>query len=326
MLFLLLSILIIVAQGLLGMADWWVLCSNWLIAGMLSSLLAMLFTNLHLISFNNRAYLIYGWVLLASTMNLSAICLDSDVEQWQQDLLVAGFAGLLSLAFTCWQQKDIPVKALLLGIIVAFLALFYIPALLWVSFVIIVLSLLLCYSTHNLYCILSGILIGVWVLYCLVFLCLGGEEADNYIAGFAFRWDELTYGMPDFLYEGQTRWIYPLFMVIIVGGFLIINLMQSNMNSLRERSIYSSLVWITMPLLLLLPTNWALYLNLCTVLMLVHLLLSLGNEHSNTSLRGYKLLLSLLLFLGAGEPLLILLIDYVQTIDFSPLYSWWPWQ
>jgi hypothetical protein len=326
MLFLLLSILVIVAQGLLGMADWWTLSSNWLLAGLINFLLAALFTNQHLISFNNRRYLIYSWVVMASILNLSAICLESEVEQGKQQLLVIGFASMLALSFTCWQQKDIPAKSLLLGIIIALLTLCYIPSLLWIVWLIIILSLLLCYSTHNLYCLLSGIVMGVWALYCLLFLFLGEEEADAYLLGFVNQWSDLTYDLPTFLYEGHTRWIFPLFLLGTIAVFLFINLMQSSMNSLRERSIYSSIGWITVPLLLLLPTDWALYLSLSAVLLSIHILLSLCNEHSLSSLRGYNLLVSLFLLLGAGEPLLSLLIDYIQTIDFSPLYSWWPWQ
>ena len=325
MIILLFSILVMVIQGLLDMVDWWILFSNWALSGALSAVTASVLTGQHLMGYNRRGCIIWGWVLMSNVLNLSAIYLQPDMAWWRVDLLLIGFAVLLQLVSTFWQQTDEPGLCLLLGFLVILLGWLHVTALLWMLGVIILLIHLLSYSRYNFYALLSGLAMGTWMLYSLLFLLVSEEKGAAFIYNFIYGWESLSFGLPDHMgWWDFTRVSYPYVMMALYIFFVIVGRFQGSNSGLRERSLFGALSTVGIFLLLIMPVSWALYLDLGAILMLIHLLLTLGSSPSRAQVKGFRGLVIFGLVSSVAEPIAHLTMVYLNSIDFSPLYSWWP--
>jgi len=317
MLLLLLSLIILIAQGLLGMADWWVLCSNWIVAGLICMGLTAVLNNQRLMVFSHISVSLKAWVLLAGLMNLSAIYVAPSVTLGQLYLSAIGYAGLFMTSFFCWQSKLMPVRSLSLGALVGLVTLLYAPSLLWIIFPCLALFHLSSWSKDNLACVLTGFVTMVWINFCLLNLFGSGTSANGYIFSFATCWSELTYGLPTLIGEGYTRWIFLLSVIGLMIYYILLGLLSSNLNSLRMRSNVDFQVVMGILMVVALPSCWSLYLVLTAITICIHLLLSLGNEPSHAMIKFANVALGFVFFLGLGEYLIRLVIDYISTLSFS---------
>lgn len=315
MILLLFSLIILVAQGLLGMTDWWVLGSNCVVAGLVCGGLTMVLNAQRLVAFNHLSVGLKAWALLTNIMNLSAIYVASSLSVWQVDVLVVGFAGIFMMGSYCWQSKRMPVRSLLLGAIIGLLTLFYIPTLLWIVFPLLILYYCLSWSKDNLACLLTGLVSLVWINYCLLSLFHG--DANGYILSFATSWTDMTYGLPTLLGDGYTKWVFLGATVFLLFNYILLGLFSSNLNSLHMRSNVSLQVVVGLLMLSLLPSCWQLFIVLIGVSICLDMLLALGNEPSRRMVRWADIAIGLFLFMGVGEYLIRLLIDYVSTLSFS---------
>lgn len=315
MVYILLSLIILVAQGFLGMADWWVLGCNWIVAGLICLSLTAVLNNQRLVAFNNLSVSIKAWVLLSSIMNLSAIYVAPELTLAQVELMAAGYSALFAVGSFCWQNHQMPVRALLMGAILGLLTLCYMPSLILVIIPLLVFFHCLSWSKDNLACLFTGFVSMVWVIYCI--LSLGGGDANGYILSFATVWSSVTYSLPTLLTEAYTRWFFIASMLLLAVFYIMVGLLSSNLNSLRMRSNVNLHVMVGMLMLVLLPSCWQLLLTLIGITIGIQLMLDLGNDPSHLTRKFAPVAICLFLFMGIGEYLIRLLIDYVSTITFS---------
>lgn len=317
MIYILLSIIILVAQGFLGMADWWVLGSNWILAGLICLGLTAVLNNQRLVAFSNLSVSIKAWVLLSSIMNLSAIYVSPSLSLLEVDMAAIGYTGLFMVGFFCWQSKQMSVRSLSMGAILGLLTLFYMPSLLWIIIPLLMLFHLSSWSKDNLACIITGLLSMVWVNYCCISLFGDDAHANDYISSFVTGWNELTYGFPDLMGDDYTRWIFIPTLLLLLAYYIMVGLLSSNLNSLRMRSNVSLLVMTNFLMLIALPSCWQLFLTLAAITICIHMILDLGNEPSRLARKCAHFAIYFFLFLGIGEYLIRLAYDYVSTISFS---------
>jgi len=317
MVLLLLSLIILVAQGFLGMADWWVLSSNWIMSGLICMCLTAVLNNQHLLAFNHISVCFKAWVLLASILNLSAIYVEPSLSQGQMFLSSFGYAGLFMAGFCCWMDKQMTVRALLLGAIIGLLTLAYIPSLLWIIIPIMILIYTASWSKDNLACIFTGLVSIIWINYCLMHICSGEANANSYIISFASTWGSMSYGMPILVNSGYTGWCFLAFAIVWMVIYIILGVLLSNLNSLRIRSNISLVVMVSILTLMILPSCWQLFLALIGITLCIHLLLSLGNEPTRVMIKWSDTAIYSFLFMGIGEYLIRLIYDYISTISFT---------
>ncbi|MCR5395026.1 MAG: hypothetical protein K6E86_06515 [Bacteroidales bacterium] len=319
-----LSILFIVVQGLLDLADWWVLGSNWVLAGVISSGLTTYLISQHLMGFNNRNCMLEGWALLSAILNLSAICIVPEVEWWRATVIECGFVGLLMLGISCWQQTELPGRSLVCGLVVAVLSALSLPSVAGLAVVVICMAHLLCFSWHNVYVLLSGMLIGVWLIYCSLSLGIDIEAGNAYMIRWVEGWSELRYGLPIVHAAGITPWLYMAIVPISLLFYVIISFMQGTMSSLRLRSLFMMLSSLSILLILIMPGSWTICMALGGTVLLSHLLFTLGNNSTGFLRHFLSVQIYFYLILGIAEPVIRLSVIYIQSIDFSWLWNWWP--
>lgn len=326
LIYILLSLIVMVVQGILDMADWWVLGSNFVLAAAIVGVVAWTLNAHGLFNFAHTDVIPRVIALLAGVMNLSAICLADDLPLGRIDLLVVGFAVVLLLGVTCWQSSSLPVHALSLGLVVSLLTPLYLPSLFWLGIVLLVLLHCACLSLHNAACVVTGLLTGVWVIYCLMAWWADGALADNFLLSFLFGWDdELHYSWPVIMADGLTPW---LFLVLVVGltlGSAVVGLFLGSYNSLRMRSNVMLHTNLGILLLVLMPTCWPMYLTLATISIIFQIFLAMSDEFSRQARRLTTVIAVVVLLLGVGEPLLLMAIDFLRGVTW-PWESWeWPW-
>lgn len=316
MYFLLASIIILVTQGFLGMADWGILVSNWFIAGLVSAIAAGSLSAERIFNFNSLPCIFHSWTLLASVMNLVAIHIQTELEWWQMWLLMSGIGVIMVICTSIWQARDLTARSLALGIIISILTLIYVPSVLWLVLVIIGLTMLSSFTMHSFYALISGFVTGVWLCYIILELSSGGL-GDTYILSFIDDWDNLTVDWPQIQSSGWSGWIMVGICSIIFFVYMTVRLYRSSFSSLRMRSISLWLCCLALAFILLLTFDWALYLLLISVVMMIHLLLVLGNDPDQLARKGYYTILYVLLVLGVAEPLILMGYDYLSTISIE---------
>ena len=330
MFLLLLSLIIVVVQGFLGMADWWVLGSNWLLAGAISMGLTFVLSNQRLAVNNVLAAGVKAWVLLSCVMNLTAIHLVPAFGLLYQDVLLVGFTALIVIGLLCWQDKQIPLRSLGMGMVIGVMTLCYSPTLLWLLFPLLIYYHCSSWSFHNLCCLLSGLLTLVWIAYCFLFLGISEDAANSYIFHFFADWRGMHFSLPDLvstvpdLSVGTAGYTAPVFLlgsILCLLCFIFFGLLSSSFNSLRMRS--NVMLYSVAGLLLLIgmSTCWPLFIVLTAIIISLHLLLALGNEPSRMVRLIVNFSLGSYLFLSLGEYLIRLSVAYLSTLTFSLPFS-----
>lgn len=326
LIYILLSIIVMVVQGILDMADWWVLGSNFVLAAALVGAVAWMLNAHGLFNFAHSDIVARVIALLAGVMNLTAICLADDLPLANIDLLIVGFAVVLLLGVTCWQSSSLPVHALMLGLVVSLLTPLYLPSLFWLAIVLLVLLHCACLSLHNAACVVTGLITGIWVIFCLMTWWASGDVADDFLLSFLVDWDdELHYGLPVIVADGLTPWLLLVFVIGLTLSSVVIGLFMGNYNSLRMRSNVTLHTNLGVLLLVLMPTCWPMYLTLATISIIFQIFLSMSDEFSRRARRLTSVVAAIVLLLGAGEPLLLMAIDFLSGVTW-PWESWeWPW-
>lgn len=321
MIYILLSIIILIAQAFLGMAEWWVLGCNWIVAGLICLGLTAVLNNQSLVAFNNISVSLKAWVLLASIMNLSAIYVVPTLSLSDLNMSAIGFSGLLMIGFFCWQSKQMPIRALSLGAILGLLTLFYMPSLIWILVPLLIIFHLSSWSKENIFCIVTGLLTLIWINYCLLNFFWDSESANGYILSFVTSWNDMSYGLPDLQDKGYTGLVFLVSTLILLAFYTILGIFSSNFNSLRMRSNVSLQCTICLFLFLLLPTCWSLFLVLSGIAVCIHIILALGNDPTRMMINRAHFFIYFFLFMGIGEYLIVQAIDYISTISFSLPFS-----
>lgn len=316
MILLLLSILILIAQAYLGMAEWWVLGSNWLLAGLISYSMTVVLSNQRLIQYNDMRVAPRIWVVLASTMNLAEIHFESPVSPWKLDMMLIGYVALSIIGLYYWQSKQSPIRALCMGGILGCLFWVYAPLLLWIMFPILTFAFCTSWSKHNLSSLITGILTSIWLVYILGFFVIGEERANAYLASFVSAWGRLSYSLPTIKGEGYTGWIYLGGTLLIVIQRIIAGLLVNSFNSLRARSNISLQCTLGIFFIVAMPICWPLGIILISFVMLMLFLLTFNENSPNVNKRLSQIVIGFFLFLGIGEYLIMQLISYIRTIDF----------
>lgn len=310
----LLSIVIMAIQSILGLADWWVLGSNWILAALVILGLILAFDHERLAGFNNGTLFQKGWILLASMLNLNSIYLTPELAWWKQALLAIGYASLISVGIGCWQSTNKPARCLLFGLIIALMSCIYGPMIFCLFIIALMLIFLSSYSTRNVLSIFSGIVFSCWIIYCIITLCFGADTETRLIQNFIDTWQSLSFSWPPIRFtENYTGIVYVCmsifyFVIYALGGFIV-----ENLTSLRIRSNITFQSTMCLIYALIMPSCWTLIMLFASISLCIQLIFAL-NEHPNrTAILWARFMLICYLVAGVGEPLFRLGWDYFMV-------------
>ncbi len=301
---------IIGVQGYLGLASWWVLWSNWVLAAVITLCVVMVFDHERLAGFKNMQLFEKGWVMFAAMMNINACYIEPEIAWWQQDLLLVGYTALLSVGIGCWQNADIPVRCLLFGVIIALMSCIYPPSILGLILVLIFLFYLHCFSLRNVVSVLSGLLFAYWMIYVAETLWLSPETQEELFLYYQESWQSLSYGLPTFSKEGYTGIIFIAGSIILFLHNAIFGFLSDNLSSLRLRSnvmLQSTFILVLIPVM---ASCWSFYLTLCLLTVCIHMLFSLSYQPQRLAINSARAVLFCYLAAGIAEPLIRMAWEY----------------
>ena len=172
---------------LLGQATPKVLWGAWVTAGVLSTGIWHIVARFRLDGGASVKAFAISWPLLTASMCFAQCYLvtqgsgDEGIWGIVQQLALLAF---LSLQMSLWQRRVAIIKHLLLGGIIGLTSTLCPHTLLWIVLLLIASYYMRCSSLRNMMSALTGIVLGIWVVYLAHFFFIGIDAADGMMAAY----------------------------------------------------------------------------------------------------------------------------------------------
>ena len=183
----LLSAALVAVLVLLGQATPKVLWGAWITSGVLSTGIWHIVARFRLDGGASVKAFAISWPLLTASMCFAQCYLvtqgsgDEGIWGIVQQLALLAF---LSLQMSLWQRRVAIIKHLLLGGIIGLTSTLCPHALGWIVLLLIASYYMRCSSLRNMMSALTGIVLGIWVVYLAHFLFIGIDAADGMMAAY----------------------------------------------------------------------------------------------------------------------------------------------
>ena len=183
----LLSAALVAVLALLGQATPKALWSAWVTAGVLSAGIWHIVARFRLDGGASVKAFAISWPLLTASLCFARCYLvipgtdDEGVWGIVQQLALLAF---LSLQMSLWQRRVAIIKHMLLGLIIGLTSTLCPHALGWIVLLLIASYYMRCSSLRNMMSALTGIVLGIWVVYLAHFIFIGIDAADGMMAAY----------------------------------------------------------------------------------------------------------------------------------------------
>lgn len=175
----LMSIGLVIAQMLLTQADVLMLWVNWGFAGLMSFGIWYVVKLFHLAGlYEGKAFTI-GWPLMSACLNFALCYIPGQEHSALWLLLQFILFALLSLVLSTWQQGVSVGRYLLVGLLIGAVSTQFPPMLLWSLLLPVAGYHMRSWSVRNVSGSFTGILLGIWIMYCVHFFSQSMAEADQ---------------------------------------------------------------------------------------------------------------------------------------------------
>lgn len=276
----LLSIILVIAQSLLGESPAWMLWSNWLLAGGASHVLWDCVDRYRLGRSANRASIIVPWLIMTSMANLCCALFSERMMASENYVAVICFLIMIRVSMSLWQNSRAAKVLVWQGLMIGSMSAIFPGMLLWLLIVPPQLYFMRCSGIKNYLVVLSGVLLGVWTAFCILYFW--GSEGS--LKAMANSYEDLLIVDWDLSLTRLWQWIAVGVVLGLTVLYCIITLVLNVSNTLRAQSInYLLCICQIMVLLftLLDMNHLPVYLLLQTMLLGLHLIVILANS------RGY---------------------------------------
>ena len=276
----LLSIVMVAVQVWFGEVPAWMLCSNWAISGIAAYMLWDCVSRYGLGRIMIRGSFVVPWVIMASMANVCCTCFSIRLMAAENYVAIACFLVVIRVSMALWQNVDAARILVWQGVLIGAASSVYPGVLLWIMLVPLQIFFMRCGGLKNFLVTASGMLLGIWVAYCILFFW-GSEESLQLMSQ---RYYDLLVVDQDL----HISTIWQKLVVYIVAGmtilYCLITFTLGGSNSLRSQSINHLLCICQIMVLLftLLDMNhMPVYLLLQTMMLGLQLIVILANS------RGY---------------------------------------
>lgn len=191
---------------------------NWVMAGVLASSVWRIVAGFSLDGGANVKAFAITWPLLSLTMNFS-YCYFAHTELLYRNILqLIAMLAMLTLILSLWQKRVSILKHLIIGLIIGVVSVVVPHTILWLLLLPIASYFMRSWSPRNILSAITGILLGIWIAYCIYFIGWGETAANQMIAQYA----SITRS-EDFLqlFQGIGLWQYIFlgFMGVLLIGY-----------------------------------------------------------------------------------------------------------
>lgn len=183
----LLSAALVAVLVLLGQATPKALWSAWITSGVLSTGIWHIVARFRLDGGASVKAFAISWPLLTASMCFAQcylVPLSGDGEGIWAIVQQLALLAFLSLQMSLWQRRVAIIKHLLLGGIIGLTSTLCPHALGWIVLLLIASYYMRCSSLRNMMSALTGIVLGIWVVYLAHFLFIGIDAADGMMAAY----------------------------------------------------------------------------------------------------------------------------------------------
>jgi len=180
-----LSIGLVVALTFLSGADSKILWINWVVAGILSAGIWHIVSRFRLDGGASVKAFAIAWPLLTGSLCFTYCYFPKAGSFYSGIIQQLALLAFLSLEMSLWQRHKAILKHLLLGLVIGLTSTLVPDTILWILLLPIASYHMRSWSTRNLMTAITGILVGIWIIYLVLFFGTGMEAADQMILQYA---------------------------------------------------------------------------------------------------------------------------------------------
>lgn len=281
----LLSAILIVGQTLLTDGDPFVLWGNWLLSGACALTLWFVLGRFHLGGVSEGKSLGIAWPLMSVTQNFAYLYFASDYPAYKGMLQVAALMLIVSLALSIWQDERATVRCLAVGLLIGLSSALFPHTVLWLLLGPVIVYHTRSVSSRNIFSILTGTVLGLWIMYCYLFVFYGQEEADALPLQFAEIFN--LSGYATVLQTFQVwQWLYLALMALLVIAYSISAAVLGTGHSVRASDSIMLLCNLSIAVVIFMcldPNHTALYICQLSLFLGIQLSVHQANLHSSAN-------------------------------------------
>lgn len=214
-LLILLSALLIVGQIFLTDADFIILGTNWLMAGVLATGIWYLMGKFHLGEVSEGRAIAITWPLMSVAQNFAYLYFDPNYPFYLGQIYLLILLFIIMLILSTWQELYSTPRNLCIGLLIGLIATSFPHAILWLLMVPLITFHMRSASPRNVFSILTGAVLGAWIAYFLLFVLRSPEAADAMLFNFSTIID-----FPDYLATINNfslwQWLYLSILTLMV--------------------------------------------------------------------------------------------------------------
>ena len=157
----------------------------WAAAGLLSAGIWNIVSRFSLDGGANVKAFAISWPLLSLSTDF-AYCYLPHTDLFYRSLAEQfAMLAILTLEMSLWQHRHAILKHLLIGLILGLVSTLLPHALTWLLMLPVACYFMRCWSARNILSALTGVVLGIWFVYCGVFLVCGMATADGVVGQYA---------------------------------------------------------------------------------------------------------------------------------------------
>lgn len=276
---------LIVGQTILADADPFILWINWGVAGLFAIGLWFIMGRFHLGGVSEGKALAIAWPLMSMALNFSYLYFNPSVSFNQGLLQLSGLVCTIVLMLSTWQEEQATLRCLCIGFLIGFSASGIPHSILGLALVPAMTFHMRSTSIRNIFSILTGAIMGVWVVYCVLFIFFAPETADAMLMQFAKLVNMSDYSKVFSSYS-LWHWLYIALLALLVVIYSLSALLLGTGHSVRSSASIMLLSTLSIAEVLFLCfdiSNTAIYLNQLAMFLCIQLSVHQANLRSSAN-------------------------------------------
>lgn len=295
-----LASLVVLSLAAMAFLSWyeptavWMLWINWAVTALMAFVVQDTLLRYYITRIKNGVTFLIAWIVLLATANFATLYVADDSAQWFVLLSEAGLLALLRLLLATWEEKYAVAAYFSVGWIIGALSTWQPYVLGWLLLLPVALYVLRTFSVRNVWSVPTGVLLGVWVVYCVTF-ALGGEAmADAMIGGYARL---LSAHVPEWPLLTWQEWIFVGLLLFLLLLYASTSFLFTFEKSIRSRAGIVLLSVLSFVFLLLSAANLdCMGLSLGLLSVFVGMLLPVSLSSVRSVLNDWWIFIVLVLF------------------------------
>ena len=281
----LISAAIIVGQIILADADPFISWINWGVAGLFALGLWFIMGRFHLGGVSEGKALAIAWPLMSMALNYFHLYFNPSIPFYLGLLLHTGLMCLIMVMLSIWQEEQATVRCLCIGFFIGVNSSVIPHAVLGMALVPALTYHMRSTSARNIFSIITGVIMGAWVVYCILFVFKSPEAADAMLMQYRSLIEMTDYNK---VFETYTlwRWLYIALLAILVVIYSLSALLLGTGHSVRSSAsimLLSTLSIAEVIFLCIDLNNTALYLTQLAMFLCIQLTIHQANLRSSAN-------------------------------------------